>query len=120
VKSRYIHTHRSNLRRKPQSRKLQGAFEDDGRWIKCWHCGFPIDTERMSTGPGHGNVYTEVSEATLDSEDWKTKILTIDPSGSIGTILELGADGNPITAYYTPRKSQAVSGCPLCGCKNLP
>ncbi len=47
-------------------------------------------------------------------------ILTQDGLDTVGTIIENGLDGEPITDYYTPRICKPLKGCALCGVVNLP
>jgi len=124
-----------------RSRRLKGTHEDSGRWVKCWHCGFPVDTTRVSLGPGNGvghvdfprasvwdnDTDNEVSytDATMPGEDIvssgdpMTTVAVLDGLAMAGVVIENGADGEPITDYYTPRKAVVHSGCPFCGCRNL-
>jgi hypothetical protein len=113
----------SRLSKKVRSRKVPGKFEDAGRYIKCWRCGFPVDTTRNITGHGSGNQYEDTIYEEIEirmSGDPDRLLLTIDSLSMGGVILEEGADGSGITDYYTPRKSVSYGGCALCGTKNLP
>jgi hypothetical protein len=123
MNSRYIRTHRSPLPKKKRSEELYGSFEDSGKYIKCWNCGSVIDVTRNISGIGNGVRHEDFPIEDLDirsSGEPKDIVLTMDTLNMEGVILENGADGNPITDYYTPRKSVALGGCWLCGTKNLP
>jgi hypothetical protein len=123
MNSRYIRTHRSPLPKKVRSKEVFGSFEDSGKYIRCWNCGFLVDTTRNISGRGSGKQYEDFSpsETEVNSSGDADKItLTIDTISMEGVILENGADGNPITDYYTPRKVVVYGGCPFCGTKNLP
>jgi len=123
MKSRFIRTHRKPLPKKLRSKKLPGSFEETGKFIKCWNCGSTIDTTRNISGSGHGVRHEDFPIEDLNvigGGEPKDIVLTMDTLSMEGVILENGPDGNPITGYYTPRKSVAVSGCWLCGCRNLP
>jgi hypothetical protein len=118
MKSRYIRTHTVRLPRKRRSVNLYGSFEDSGKWYKCWNCGFTLDISKVSTGSGNGTACEDFSIPITDYIHDAT--LSLDRIGVAGVILENGADGDPITRYYTPRKAIVTGGCPLCGTKNLP
>jgi hypothetical protein len=45
--------------------------------------------------------------------------MEMDGIGMVGTLIENGPSGNPITDYYTARVAEAVQGCPFCGCTNI-
>jgi hypothetical protein len=105
---------------KRTSRKMKGSHEDSGRWIKCWNCGFPIDLTKLHVSKqGDGKSY---SDAKTPSEPCGTKdiTLTIETVNMADVLIKTGADGNPITDYYTPRLCTVTSGCPCCGTHNLP
>lgn len=117
-KSRYIRTKRTHLPTHRRSQKMYGAFEDSGKWYKCWSCGFRFDISKTSTGSGKG---TSCEDFPIeDMENTFHSSLGADMLGIAGTIIENGADGDPITSYYTPRKATVTGGCPFCGCKNQP
>lgn len=85
--------------------KIQGAKEDDGKWYRCWHCGFINNVDRNAVGDGEGLSY---SVATLPNSD-----STI---GLGGTIVLLNQ--NPVFTERHNISPDAVSGCSFCGCKN--
>ena len=113
---------------------MYGSFEDSNRYIKCWNCGFIIDTNRLSAGDGSGIVvedfdfepdryvsdyekYWHGLESDLTGVNYD---ITMDTPCSAGCILLNGPDGNVVTSFYTPRTAKAGSGCPFCGTRNLP
>jgi len=93
--SRYSQAKRSHhCERKKSSKQLIGSWEDTGKWIKCFNCGFHVDMTKVSTGDGNGLSY-ELFET----------VITAPYSVS-----------EPLNIY----KSTSVSGCPFCGTRNLP
>ena len=122
MKSRYIRTQRTKLPKHKQSRHLFGSFEDKNRWIKCWNCGFVIDTQRLSKSDQMVFSVTDYPFENTDvalSDELSVKI-TMDEIDMVGTMLQNGPDGLPVTDYYTPRICKPAKGCPMCGTVNLP
>jgi hypothetical protein len=103
---------------KRTSRRMKGSEEDKNKWYKCWNCGFPYDSSKVSTGD-RSNISHEDCYIPSETEP-ENKILFIEKINMAGTLMLNGADGNPITDYYTPRKAVVTSGCAFCGCRNLP
>jgi len=113
----------SRLSRKKPSRRVKGSFEDGGKWLRCWNCGFHLDITKVSTGTGSGIVHREFSDipmSPVSSGDPKLVQLYLDTFSTVGGVIQNGADSEPITDYYLPRKPVAIGGCPFCGTKNLP
>jgi hypothetical protein len=96
VKSRFSRIIRWRLPRHRRSVRLSGAEEDTGRYLKCWNCGFLIDTQLGLSGTdGNGNSYSQ--------------------PGTNDTISK-----NVVTSYEAYNIDTAISCCPLCGTANLP
>jgi hypothetical protein len=100
---------------------LRGSFEDNGKYIRCWNCGFIVNIDRDLGDAEHsGNYETDVSiQAQGLAMGGTNPVSIMEELDTIGTIIENGADGNPITDYYTPRLPEVSRGCPFCGCVNL-
>lgn len=64
--SRYIKNVTERLPRKKKTNRLPGAFEDDGKYYKCWNCGFICNATRDEVGEGSGvqAVLTGDSDST--------------------------------------------------------
>jgi hypothetical protein len=123
TRSRYIKTQRHKLPRHKRSQRLEGSFEDSGRWIRCWNCGFINDLSKLSlTGESGISVrdFSYENQDLADSGDPNNITLTLDQLDMEGVVLENGPDGSAVTDYYTPRIPVAVRGCAFCGCGNLP
>jgi len=112
--SRYIQTMRSKTPRHKRSERVPGSFEDSGKWIKCWNCGFTINLDRLKASSGSGII---IEDAYAYSDP--PTMISLDTGADLPLIL-LKPSGTPETDYYTPRKSYSVAGCPFCGCTNLP
>lgn len=129
-KSRYVKTTRWKLPRHRRSVRLPGAEEDRGRYLKCWNCGFIVDTKLGLASPGsRGLFYTDSPNPTVATSmpgyqrnliaHWKSPFF-------IGLLPRNGPDGTPSTFLpdvldATQITGEAVVGaCPLCGTTNLP
>jgi hypothetical protein len=126
VRSRFRHPIRWRLPRHRRSYRIWGAEEDRGRYIKCWHCGFLIDTFRgLNVSDTNGNSYTQ----TVGSNN---SIPTAPPDKVyVHEIQEYqgsfdGVSGNDkvsigsMTPYIAYAIDTSVGACPLCGTTNLP
>lgn len=140
--SRYRHRNRNRKVRK-QSRTIPlrghkdfGDGRDDGKYWRCWNCGFICDNERdelgdadgishtvyealYSGGPKKGANSTDYLEtdAAIHGSIQSVPLLTI-ASGRTGhVLLENDSAGDPKTVRinWTPETN---SGCPLCGTRN--
>jgi hypothetical protein len=101
---------------------IPGSFEDKGKYIRCWNCGFIVDTDRdMGDQNQSGNYETDmVVESQSRTGSGSDTLISMDTLGMVGVLLKNdGQDGNPVTKYYTPRIPQVSKGCPLCGCTAL-
>jgi len=123
MKSRFIKTTRWKLPKHKKSRVLPGVDEDKGKYIKCWNCGFIINTQRgLNIGDGSGVTITDFPNPDLDLK-FMGRVLSIywDTPFIIGYMPKNDKpDGNPDFDIYTPREAEVIGGCPFCGCKNLP
>jgi hypothetical protein len=120
-KGRYTTYSKMRLPKKRRRIVLQGSFEDTNKHIRCWNCGFIVDTERDMGDPGRtGNYETDmvVSTQPRTGSGLDTNIYG-DTLNMVGTLIANGPDGNPVTDYYSPRIPQVSRGCPLCGVSNL-
>jgi len=120
VRSRFIKTIRWRLPRHKRSKRLFGAEEDRGRWLKCWNCGFLIDTNMgLGSGDESGIRVTDIPSPSISPP--------INPSGSMICFFDhpflagvlLNEDVAEIITFVH-RKAEAVAGCPFCGTTNLP
>ena len=134
MRSRFSHPVKSRLPQHRRSRRVWGAEEDTGRFLKCWNCGFLIDTHLgLSTGDGSGLSYGDRALYTDRIRPSADRYFPSDLRGGVtqlywdnpfilGTIPKNGMDGTPASvSTYTPRLVDVAPGCcPLCGTRNLP
>jgi hypothetical protein len=122
MKSRFIKTRRWKLPRHKKSKRVIGSFEDYGRYLKCWNCGFLIDTKRgLGAGDGSGIQVTDFPTPESQVDLAEPIRLYWDSPVAIGLGDKLGLDGTPDRSdVYSPRKAEAFAGCPFCGTRNLP
>ena len=129
MKSRYIRYVKQKVPKQRKTIRMPGAGQgdrtkdDSGIWIRCWNCGFPINTTTTNLNTDADGVqcvdfpYEEPTKTRRGTTDYTTA--TLDSLDMVGVALQTGPDGNPITGYYTPRKVDIVSGCPFCGTNHL-
>jgi hypothetical protein len=103
---------------------MRGTGEDEGKWYKCWFCGFPCKVGRdelggsnSSSGVSHTDTYTQVFGA-LDSADPLNAVVCLgDDINHYHVALEADADGEPKTIRRLYESDISV-GCPNCGSTN--
>ena len=136
--SKYTVIKQTRVPRKKRTIKVYGSGDDDGKWYRCWHCGFINNIDRNIVGDGEGLAY----QITIDGVTYPVA----DPSPSSmvnytygdgtyfgdGSIDGSGTNYAPgalqtfvgvtgkagVTTSYMSVESVAVSGCSFCGCKN--
>ena len=101
--------------------QMSGSFEDRNKWIRCWNCGFIVNTERDLGDPEQSGVL--VTDAIVQAQTLcmggSDPQCSMDTLNGVGTMIENDASSTAITDYYTPRLASAIRGCPFCGCTNL-
>lgn len=125
--SRYIHIHQKRLPTRKKVVMLQGAFEDDGKYFKCWNCGSINSIDRNVGFDGNGISVKDITIASSkDTLAQFNELLTDNQKITIGfsgfeelVMLRNGLDGEAITTYYTERSAESVKGCWFCGSTNI-
>ena len=120
-KGRYTVYAKMRLPKRKRRIAVPGSFEDTGKYIRCWNCGFIINVDRDMGDPERtGNYETDMIVAAQSPVGSGDDIqLGLDTLSMVGVLLIDGPDGNPVTDFYTPRIPQVARGCPLCGCTSL-
>lgn len=126
MRSKFRHPVRWRLPRHRRSFRIWGAEEDRGRYIKCWNCGFLIDTHRgLNTSDTNGNSYTQTVGSNNNIETAPPDVVQAHniqyyqgsfAAGSGNDKVSIGA----VTPYIVYSIDTAVGACPLCGTTNLP
>lgn len=92
-------------------------FEDEGRYFRCWHCGFICDVKRDALGgpEDRAGTTTEFYLETLPDTDW-IGYLRPDPLPNICRVAHHSVlmNGNPQLTY----EPKVERGCPMCGSLN--
>jgi hypothetical protein len=121
--------HSRKLRNKSRAIPLKGNKvrangEDDGKYYRCWNCGFICDVTRDSIGgsqSGSGDNHEDFYGPALgvkDATDKFNSLITLRGASRLShVLLENGSDGDPkeIRHDFT---SVVTGGCPLCGTYN--
>jgi hypothetical protein len=95
----------------------RGDGEDDGRYYRCWNCGFICDSDRDALGDDrslNGLSYS-VQESVGSSEENSLIILANLRSGHV--IPKAGADGTA-AVIRLPYYPSSATGCSFCGTLN--
>ena len=119
--SRYTTYSTTRLPKKKRRIALPGSFEDSGKWVRCWNCGFIVNVDRDLGNPEKaGNFETvQILEAVSPVGSGNDPSIGLDVLDQVGTCVKnLSGDIAP-DSYYTPRVPQVSRGCPLCGCGNM-
>lgn len=126
MRSRFRHVVRWRLPRHKRSFRIWGAEEDRGRYIKCWNCGFLIDTHRgLSTSDTNGNSYTQTVGSNNNIPTTPSnKLYSHDIQDYQGSFVSGNGNDKVSIGMVTPAViysiDTAVGACPLCGTTNLP
>ena len=90
---------------------------DQGRYFRCWHCGFVCDIERdiLSDQQSGMSVYNYVDTVSAGLGTNSTKIYLSGPKFSWRTFL-LDNQGEHVTIRQN-LGAQSAGGCPLCSTK---
>jgi hypothetical protein len=112
--------------------KDYGDGQDDGKYWRCWNCGFICDVERDELGDSESTdgvshriydaLYTggedmNETDAMIHGDNNGVALLTMASARSGHVLLELDAAGDPmgVRLNWTP---EIASGCPFCGTRN--
>lgn len=85
--------------------KDYGDGEDDGKWYRCWNCGFVCNEERDELG-GPSDRTRITSKAYTQSNQYGQSATAASPDWTI------------FQSKYTRYTPEIVSGCPFCGTLN--
>ena len=140
--SRYtLRVHKARIKKQSRTIPLRGHKDfaggrDDGRYWKCWNCGFICDVERDELGDSESvagishTIYeaqyggAQKNDGDYNETDAKQHgtnsgipLLTMASIRSQHVLMENDSSGTPATirSNWTP---QVNSGCPFCGTKN--
>lgn len=119
--------YRSRIRRDSRTIPLHGDDErgnglDDGRYFRCWNCGFVCNQDRDALGgpeSGDGITYERFNIPTYGSDGSTpgTGVARVGGSLAATVVPELDAAGDAKQPFvYT--KPVVSGGCPFCGTLN--
>jgi hypothetical protein len=118
---RYTRYSKSKLPKRKRTIRVPGSFEERNKYVRCWNCGYIVNTERDLGSSDRDGNYSEdfpvYGVAVANSGN--SPLLGLDTLNNIGIILQNGADATADTDYYTPRMPKVSHGCPFCGVTNL-
>jgi hypothetical protein len=121
--SRFAKYKRTKIKRHARSKLSDGAFEDRNRWYRCWNCGFEYDSTKVIGNQEHAGTYESIpcypAETPRMSGDILNTVINSWSNLDIGNLSLLDASSSPVKITRTV-KAEVSSGCPFCGCGNLP
>lgn len=118
--NRFQHVNRSKKVRK-DSRTIPvpghrdyGDGEDNGKWYRCWHCGFLCNVDRDELGGPQDENQVSAIAYTQTDQYGNTAYHCVGAAGADQTACE-AAGGIWSSTRYKP---VVESGCPFCGTLN--
>ena len=100
------------LRRQARTLPMVGKGDDEGRYYRCWNCGFVCDKERDTLGGPHDSAGLAHS---VDPET-DTNYRFVAPQ-AVFTGRQVDFNGDPVVVPRTYHAT-VTAGCPFCGTKN--
>lgn len=110
--SKYNQIHQTRAPKRKRTIRVAGSGEDEGKWYRCWNCGFINNIDRNIVGDGEGISYTS-TYVPFGYKDVQTV------SGT-DTMMDVSIDDDAevVMMGSLVYASEAVAGCSFCGCKN--
>ena len=129
--SRFIRTVRTPLEKRKKVVKIYGAFEDNGEWFYCWHCGAINNVDRNANSDGYGEqrstslllsvliVFSIHKKLIRTLGDSQTIRLIVSSIRTLGFVFRLGPDGQPMRTCLLTSVKIISKGCWFCGVTNI-
>lgn len=122
------------LRKRSRTKPIYGTGDDEGKYYRCWNCGFVCDASRDKLGDGEAGdnhtasstgdslylagvrPYGKRSHLYVGLED---QCCLGGPIGHYHTAMRLRAEGSTyVENVVHDLKSNVTHGCPFCGTTN--
>jgi predicted RNA-binding Zn-ribbon protein involved in translation (DUF1610 family) len=121
----YRRPHQPILPKRSRTRPIFGRGDDEGRYYRCWNCGFVCDSQRDALGGSEsdaGDNHTDYnglakSNPYLNSSDAGFKACLGGDIEHFQVAMELGPDDEERTIIHD-LTSDVSHGCPFCGSTN--
>lgn len=101
--------YRRKLRKDSRTLPVKGYGDDEGKYFRCWNCGFVCDNDRDALSDRSTITYEQFGANTYSGH------ITI-RSGHVLIQLDQAGDAQPVKLAYSPKAESG--GCPLCHTKN--
>ena len=114
--TRFIHYDRRRLPRRKHTIPRDWTETQDGKFFRCWNCGFTcnIDVNKLGDGVGY-RVYDDILTVDLDLFSGNTMACTLSISTNNDiSLIEADSTGGP-KIFHREFKTTVTSGCPFCG-----
>ena len=118
---------RPSRKTRKQSRTLpvKGRGEDEGKYFRCWNCGFVCDKDRDKLGDGESRSGVVVEEFVVSNElgyqfgdDPLDSKITLESVGFHDEVLPRASSDGTAREVKHDQEGTAASGCPMCGSLN--
>lgn len=121
----YTRPHKRKLAKRSRTLPVFGKGDDEGKYFRCWNCGFICNKNRDELGDAESSAGDEHTDYHgIANEDpysniarSASRICCLGSPGHYFVALEVGADGNPKTIIHD-FTSTISRGCPFCGTTN--
>ena len=122
----YTRAHKRKLAKRSRTLPVYGEGADEGKYFRCWNCGFICNVDRDELGDSEssaGDEHTDFHDthhcSTYDAPDAASRYATL--GGDTGhyqvaqNIITPDGEAELIRHEYT---SDISRGCPFCGTTN--
>jgi len=109
-----------SLPKESRTLPIKASGADNGKWYRCWNCGFNCFIERDdSTGSTAGDNHVDYSDPALGyvENGEEDRMIVLDEFDFYHTIMETDADGT-ISTIVHDHLTNITKGCPMCGSTN--
>ena len=121
----YTRPYKRGLPKRSRTRPIRGKGDDEGKYFRCWNCGFPCDKDRDELGDAESSAgddhtdYHNIAPTDPYTNDSASKSLCLGDAieEHYHVVMEIDADGEPKTIVHD-HTSDISRGCPFCGCTN--
>uniref|UniRef100_A0A6M3KU11 Uncharacterized protein n=1 Tax=viral metagenome TaxID=1070528 RepID=A0A6M3KU11_9ZZZZ len=116
----YTRPYKRKLAKRSRTLPIYGKGEDEGKFFRCWFCGFINNKDRNTLGDAEsksGDGHTDYHGLAQEDLYRGRSISCYEGIANYQVGMELGADGEPKGIVHD-HKSDISMGCAFCGSTN--